>query len=198
MAITKDIKTAKSVQEMGNLSFDTTYNLNTVQALVYNPTTSEIDRMTQPASSLVLTDGSQKTQIVDAGGEQVTVTSGKLDVNASIDPAGLATSAKQDSLLTELQLKADLTETQPVSLASVPSHAVTNAGAFVTQVDGAALTQLQTINSLTPAVYDYIALSYTGDNLTGVVFKVGGAGGTTVSTLVLAYTGAVLDSVTKT
>jgi len=46
---------------------------------------------------------------------------------------GFATSAKQDTLLTELQLKADLTETQPVSLASVPSHAVTNAGTFATQ-----------------------------------------------------------------
>ncbi len=46
---------------------------------------------------------------------------------------GFATSAKQDTLLTELQLKADLTETQPVSLASVPSHAVTNAGTFAVQ-----------------------------------------------------------------
>lgn len=48
---------------------------------------------------------------------------------------GFATSAKQDNLLTELQLKADLTETQPVSLASVPSHAVTNAGTFAVQAD---------------------------------------------------------------
>lgn len=46
---------------------------------------------------------------------------------------GYATSAKQDTLLAELQLKADLTETQPVSLASVPSHAVTNAGTFAVQ-----------------------------------------------------------------
>lgn len=47
-------------------------------------------------------------------------------------PAGAATSAKQDTLLTELQLKADLTETQPVSLASVPSHAVTLASTTIT------------------------------------------------------------------
>lgn len=56
---------------------------------------------------------------------------------------GFATSAKQDTLLTELQLKADLTETQPVSLASVPSHAVTNAGTFAvqaTEADGANVT----------------------------------------------------------
>lgn len=88
-------------------------------------------------------NGSQKAQIVDAGGEAVTVTGGKLDVNASVDTTGLATSAKQDSLLTELQLKADLTETQPVSLASVPSHPVTNAGTFAvqaTEADGANAT----------------------------------------------------------
>ena len=33
-------------------------------------------------------------------------------------PTGAATSAKQDTLITELQLKADLTEIQPVSVAS--------------------------------------------------------------------------------
>ena len=52
--------------------------------------------------------------------------------------------------------------------------------------------------SIVPLNYDYIALSYTGDNLTEVVFKSGGAGGTIKSTLTLAYTGSVLDSVTKT
>lgn len=36
-------------------------------------------------------------------------------------PAGAATSAKQDALLAELQLKADLTETQPVSLSTLPA-----------------------------------------------------------------------------
>lgn len=65
---------------------------------------------------------------------------------------GFATSAKQDTLLTELQLKADLTETQPVSLASVPTHAVTQSGTWTVQpgntanttawkVDGSAVTQ---------------------------------------------------------
>lgn len=141
-----------------------------------------------PATSGAQTDGTQKTQIVDAGGEAVTVTGGKLDVNATLTPSGtqdvnlitvagaalalgqqleavslpvvipaaqittltppaaitgFATSAKQDTLLAELQLKADLTETQPVSLATVPSHAVTNAGTFATQAteaDGANVT----------------------------------------------------------
>lgn len=53
---------------------------------------------------------------------------------------GFATAAKQDALLAELQLKADLTETQPVSLATVPSHPVTNAGTFAVQVTSAPTT----------------------------------------------------------
>lgn len=39
-------------------------------------------------------------------------------------------------------------ETLPVSLASVPSHPVTNAGTFPVQVDGAALTSLQLIDDI--------------------------------------------------
>jgi hypothetical protein len=55
------------------------------------------------------------------------------------------------------------------------------------------------LNSLVPKSYDYISLSYTGSNLTGVVFKIGGSGGTTVATLVLAYDGSNnLQTVTKT
>ena len=57
---------------------------------------------------------------------------------------------------------------------------------------------VQIYNALVPDEYDYISLSYTGSNLTGVVFKSGGSGGTTVATLTLSYTGSVLDSVTKT
>ena len=55
-----------------------------------------------------------------------------------------------------------------------------------------------TVSGLIPHEYDYISLSYTGDNLTGVVYKINGSGGTTVATLVLAYTGAVLNTITKT
>lgn len=48
------------------------------------------------------TDGTQKTQLIDAGGEAVTITGGKLDVNASVDTTGLATSAKQDDIITAI------------------------------------------------------------------------------------------------
>jgi hypothetical protein len=44
--------------------------------------------------------------------------------------------------------------------------------------------------------YDYMSLAYTGDNLTSVVYKTGGSGGTTVATLTLAYSGANLTSIT--
>lgn len=54
------------------------------------------------ATSTIQTDGTQKTQIVDAGGDAVTVTGGKLDVNATVDTTGLATSAKQDTQTTAL------------------------------------------------------------------------------------------------
>jgi len=42
--------------------------------------------------------------------------------------------------------------------------------------------------------HDQILLSYTGTNLTGVVYKLAGA---TVATLTLAYTGSQLTSVTR-
>lgn len=46
--------------------------------------------------------------------------------------------------------------------------------------------------------HNYIGLTYTGGNLTGVVYKTGGSGGTTVATLTLAYDGSNnLTSVTK-
>jgi len=37
--------------------------------------------------------------------------------------------------------------------------------------------------------YDYISLGYTGNNLTTVIYKLGGVSGTTVATLTLGYSG---------
>lgn len=83
--------------------------------------------------------------LVNLGANNDVTVTGSVTANAgtNLNTSALSTSAKQDTLLTELQLKADLTETQPVSLASVPSHAVTNAGTFATQAavaDGANVT----------------------------------------------------------
>lgn len=157
------------------------------------------------------------TTIVDKdNGETAGITSGKLDVNASIDTTGLATDTGQASLLTELQAKADLTETQPVSLASVPSHAVTNAGTFAvtetTPITGfatattqdAQTTLLQGIGGFTLTGYDYIALTYVAagngvGEIETATFKTGGAGGTTIATLTLTYNDSnEVATVTKT
>lgn len=67
--------------------------------------------------------------------------------------------------------------------------------------DALVLAQLQALNSLVPAVYDYIG-GFTYDvnsNLTQVVFRNGGAGGVIVSTLTMTYDGSNrLTSVTRT
>jgi len=52
MGITKGLsKIVKSVQEIFNLSFDEDFNLVATENLVYNPTTSQIDRMVQPGDA---------------------------------------------------------------------------------------------------------------------------------------------------
>jgi hypothetical protein len=55
------------------------------------------------------------------------------------------------------------------------------------------------VSSLVPKIYDYVSCGYTGSNLTTVVYKTGGSGGTTVATLTLAYDGSDnLTSITRT
>lgn len=46
-----------------------------------------------------------------------------------------------------------------------------------------------TMAGLNIPIHDYVGCSYTGTNLTGVVFKVGGSTGDTVATLTLTYDG---------
>jgi len=82
----------------------------------------------------------------------------------------------------------------PVTATSMPLPG----GAATETKQNDIITELQVVNSLTRAQYDYIALSYTGADLTGVVFRTGGAGGAIVSTLTLVYAAGVLTSVTRT
>lgn len=113
--------------------------------------------------------GTFATQAAQSGTWNITNVSGTISL-----PTGASTAAKQPALGTAgtastdvitvqgiasmTALKVDgsaVTQpvsgtfwqaTQPVSLASVPSHAVTNAGTFVVQENGAALTSLQLID----------------------------------------------------
>lgn len=93
--------------------------------------------------NVAISDGVDTLVINPDGSINVVNTSGLTDAQLRASPvpisgtvtanlgtiAGVATSAKQDLLLAELQLKADLTETQPISAASLPlpSGAATSA-----------------------------------------------------------------------
>lgn len=61
------------------------------------------------------------------------------------------------------------------------------------------LTSVNTnlLNQLVSEKFDYIELSYTSGDLTGVIYKLGGSSGTTVATLILVYSGGNLVSVTR-
>lgn len=53
-----------------------------------------------------------------------------------------------------------------------------------------AVQSVNNLSQLVPVAYDYISLGYTGADITGVVYKTGGASGTTVATLALTYDGS--------
>lgn len=75
---------------------------------------------------------------------------------------------------------------------------ITKKRALHVNLRNASGNELNIGTSLVPENYDYISLGYTGSNLTSVIYKTGGAGGTTVATLTLGYSGSVLTSVTRT
>lgn len=76
---------------------------------------------------------------------------------------------------------------------------VTNALLTTTAADTALIkANTAKVPGFSLPAYDYISCSYTGSNLTGVVYKSGGSSGTTVATLTLTYDGSNnLTSVTK-
>jgi hypothetical protein len=74
--------------------------------------------------------------------------------------------------------------------------AVSFSPAGVTQLAGAIGDA--TATGLVPFAYDYVDNTYTGEDLTQVVYKTGGAGGTTVATITMTYADGKLDTVTRT
>jgi len=85
-------------------------------------------------SGTTLTLAFNTTSMADTDKLQILIEDGS--TTEAVTVSGVSTADKQDLLLTELQAKANLDETQPVSLASVPSHSVTNAGTFAVQATG--------------------------------------------------------------
>lgn len=63
---------------------------------------------------------------------------------------------------------------------------------------GAAPWPMLNKSQLVPEAFDYFEASYTGSDLTGVVYKTGGPSGTVVATLALTYSGGRLLTVTRT
>jgi hypothetical protein len=80
----------------------------------------------------------------------------------------------------------------------MPATSYLDSAGFERQVSPASPLPVDLNTGLEIPEHDYIDLSYTGSNLTGVVYKTGGSGGTTVATLTLAYDGNNnLTSITK-
>ena len=94
----------------------------------------DVDVLTVPAPLSTTGGGTEATAL------RVTIANDSTGLVSVDDNGGSLT---VDGPLTDTELRAAAV---PVSLASVPSHAVTNAGTFATQVDGAALTALQLID----------------------------------------------------
>lgn len=154
------------------------------------------------ANSLPVTIASNQTGI------PVTDNGGSLTVDGSVTVSGTVTANTGLSQpLTDAQLRAsnvgvtvsNFPATQPVSGTVSANQSgtwdINNISGTVSLPTGAATSSNQTttnnhlaaLNSLTPTQYDYINCTYTSGNLTGVVYKSGGSGGTTVSTLTLTY-----------
>ena len=112
--------------------------------------------------------GTRAVSVVDSGGD---------DVN-------IAKEAKQDDLITELKLKADLTETQPVSNASLPLPA----GASTEEKQDTQISALNNLVGMEIPAHDYIARAWTAGTFTEAwTFYSGGSGGTLVATVTIIY-----------
>lgn len=98
----------------------------------------------------------------------------------------------------ELLGQKTMADSVPVVFASNQPALPLPAGAATETTLAAALANLETINALVPTKYDYIALGYTGTDLTSVIYKLGGSGGVVVSTLALTYTAGQLTSIART
>jgi hypothetical protein len=118
-------------------------------AAAANPTGNALNLVRDDArgGSLTTTDGDNVAARGTNAGElyvkhvdsiPVTDNSGSLTIDAPVGTPAFVRLSDGSAAITTLA----------VSLASVPSHAVTNAGTFAVQVDGAALTALQLIDNL--------------------------------------------------
>jgi hypothetical protein len=141
----------------------------------------------------------------------------------SVDTSGLATEAKQDTIITELQdldtntadnatettlsaLNAKVTAVNTgavtVSSSVLPTGAATEAS-LSAQATDVSLLEDRLAGSLVPETHDYIATTYVAagngaGEIETVTYRTGGAAGSIVATLTLTYDGSDrLSSVTR-
>ena len=160
------------------------------------------------------------TGAADSGTQRVVLASDQTTIPVDIQDTSIAVDIDKDTDSITIYAPNNNTTAIPVSAASLPLPAgaatestLSGLNTKVTttangiKVDGSAVTQpvsgsvsvsnFSAISGLSIPAHDYISLSYTGGNLTGVVYRTGGSGGTIVGTLTLAYSGSDLISVTK-
>ena len=108
--------------------------------------------------------------------------------------SGGATSANQDVIISELQsANVDLAAIELINTDIETNTADSAASLAAMEADVDALNA-KLAASLVPEAYDYIALTYVAagngvGEIETVIYKTGGAVGTTVATLTLAYNG---------
>lgn len=123
-------------------------------------------------------------RLVDSEGNEISITEGKLDVNASLDTEGLATEDKQDEIIEAIENKeipvVDVSDLATSNKQLPDNHQV--------QVSNFPENQsVITTNSLITSPYDYIGVTYP-DSVTEVyTYKSGGSSGTEVGVLTVTY-----------
>lgn len=155
---------------------------------VYPPVSVDTTGLaTEAKQDVIITEiQSTNTKLDDVNAELDTQTT-RL---TSIDGKDFATQTTLDAVLTELQGKADLTETQPVSAVSLPLPT----GASTETTLAAADTKLASLNaklaaSLVPDQHDELEITYVASGngqgeIETVTYKLSAA---TVATLTLSY-----------
>ena len=163
---------------------------------VGNPVPASVASLPLPTGAS--TEAKQDTLIAAVDGVEGLLTTIDADTG-SIDsklPALSSGAIPVTGPLTDTQLRASSVPVAPnISRGSGVMDANTTRVTLAT--DGPTVAALSSIAGLTIPAHDYIALTYTGTNLTGVQYRTGGATGTIVGTLTLAYSGSNLTSVTK-
>lgn len=149
-----DINTKLDTQTIAlgdiNAELDTQTTALNTQITAFGDINTELDTQTTALGDINTELNTQTTALGDINTELNTQSTSLGSIDTKL--TSQATAAKQDLLLAELQLKADLSETQPVSIASMPSTPITNTNLDVALSTRASEANLNLTNVLLGAV----------------------------------------------